>query len=209
MLEGFGMLQQGGWVMFPIALCSLAAVTIIVERALALRRASVIDDRVLRAIEDYQGEAAAETVLVTCRRSRSPFARIIGEVLRSRRLDHAQAIETMHAAGRTQVTRLERGLTLLEIIAGISPLLGLLGTVLGMVSVFNAITAEGLGNPQVLSGGISQALVTTVAGLIVAIPALAFHSLLSKRVDELASEMQNHATAFIVHMQTLRDREAA
>ena len=110
----------------------------------------------------------------------------------------------MHAAGRTQVGTLERGLTVLEIITGISPLLGLLGTVLGMVTVFNAITAAGLGNPQVLSGGISKALVTTVAGLTVAIPALACHTWFSRRVDDLAVEMQDRATGFIAKLQSFR-----
>jgi len=110
----------------------------------------------------------------------------------------------MRTAGRTQVDRLERGLTVLEIVAAVSPLIGLLGTVLGMVAVFNAITAEGLGNPQILSAGISQALVTTVAGLTVAIPALAFHSLLTKRVDMYAVEMQDRATTFIFKMHGRR-----
>jgi biopolymer transport protein ExbB len=106
-------------------------------------------------------------------------------------------MQTMEAVGRTQVGVLERGLTLLEIIAGTSPLLGLLGTVLGMVTVFNAITLQGIGNPQVLSKGISQALITTVAGLCVAIPALASHSWLARRVDDLADEMHHRAAGFL------------
>ncbi|MDP7639362.1 MAG: MotA/TolQ/ExbB proton channel family protein, partial [Candidatus Hydrogenedentes bacterium] len=96
---------------------------------------------------------------------------------------------------------LERGLTLLEIVAGISPLIGLLGTVLGMVTVFDAITAEGIGNPQVLSNGISKALVTTVAGLCIAIPSLAFHSYFSRRVESLAMEMQDVAMGFITKVR--------
>ena len=112
----------------------------------------------------------------------------------------------MHATGRSQVGTLERGLTLLEIIANVSPLLRLLGTVLGMVAVFDAITTEGLGNPQVLSEGISKALVTTVAGLCVAIPALACHSWFSRRVDDLATEMQDRATGLVAKLQGLRQR---
>jgi biopolymer transport protein ExbB len=97
---------------------------------------------------------------------------------------------------------LERGLTMLEIIANVSPLIGLLGTVLGMVTVFDAVTAQGLGNPQILAAGISQALITTIAGLCVAIPALAFHGIYSKRVDELSIEMQERATAFLAKLHT-------
>ncbi len=204
MLESLELLRQGGWPMIPLALCSLVALAVILERSFVLRRRRIIEDRIVRALEEYQGEASAERMIALCRRSRAPFARIVEEVVQTRRLEHAQAIEVMHAVGRTQVGRLERGLTMVEIIAGISPLIGLLGTVLGMVTVFNAITVEGLGNPQVLADGISKALITTVAGLCVAIPALAFHGIFSKRVEELATEMQNHATGFIVKLQGMQ-----
>jgi len=198
------LLWQGGWPMIPIGLCSVISVAIILERSIALRRRQVIHDGVLGIIREYRGESSAERALYECSRLPGSFARLIEEMIRVRHLDHAQAIETMRATGRTQVGRLERGLTVLEIVAAISPLLGLLGTALGMVTVFDAITAQGLGNPAVLSEGISKALITTVAGLSVAIPALAFHSLFSKRVDELATEMQDRATAFIVSMQNPR-----
>jgi len=201
MFESLMMLGQGGWIMLPIALCSVIALTIVIERASALRRARVIDRRILRLIDTFQGEDSVHQATITCQRARGAFARIVEEVIRFRHLEHAQAIESLHAVGRTQVGRLQRGLTALEIVAAVSPLLGLLGTVLGMVTVFNAITAEGLGNPQVLSEGISKALITTVAGLCVAIPALAFHSLFSKRVEELATEMQDRATSFIIRLQ--------
>lgn len=201
MFEMLHMVRQGGWTMLPLGICSVVALTIIIERAMALRRNRVIDPVTLRIIEDYEGEASAPAALIACQRCAGAFAEILAEVIRNRRLDHAQAVESLRAVGRTQVGRLERGLTVLEIVAGISPLLGLLGTVLGLVQVFDAITARGLGDPQVLSAGISKALVTTVAGLMIAIPSLAFHSLFNKRVDELATEMQDRATAFLVKLQ--------
>ena len=202
MFETIGMLRQGGLIMLPLALCSLTAVTIIIERLYALRRSAVIEDHVLRIIQQYGGEATADAALAACRQTPGPFARVIEEVIRTRHIEHPQAVEAVHAAGRTQVASLERGLTLLEIIASVSPLLGLLGTVLGMVTVFNAITAQGIGDPQVLSDGISKALVTTVAGLIIAIPALAFHSWLSRRVDDYAMEIQNAAMRFLFKVRT-------
>jgi biopolymer transport protein ExbB len=206
MFETLGMLRQGGWVMFPLGICSVVALTIIIERSIALRRNNVIDGRVVRILEDYEGEASGPAALIACQRSRGAFAQIMASVIRMRHLDHAQSIESMHAVGRTQVGTLERGLTVLEIVAGISPLMGLLGTVLGMVQVFNAITAQGLGNPQVLSDGISKALITTVAGLCIAIPASAFHSLFTRRVEDLAAEMQDRATSFIVRLQSMQDK---
>lgn len=199
-------LKQGGWTMVPLAVCSLGGLAIIIERFLALRRDVVMDPRVLKLVEDYDERTSEELAATVCGRARGAFARIIEEILRARYLDRIQLIETMNVTGRTQVGTLERGLTILEIIAGISPLFGLLGTVLGMITVFDAITARGVGNPQVLSGGISKALITTVAGLCVAIPALACHSWFSKRVEDFAVEMQDRATAFIFKLQGTQQR---
>lgn len=194
--------RQGGWPMYPLAICSLVALAIVLERMVALRRDKVISPEVVRLLHEFGTESGATPShsLAVCQRTPGAFARIAEELIQTRHLNHAQLLETMHAVGRTHVARLERGLTLLEIIAGISPLIGLLGTVLGMVTVFDAITAQGLGNPQVLAAGISKALVTTIAGLCVAIPALAFHGIYSKRVDELAIEMQERATAFLAKL---------
>ena len=200
MHEVYETLAQGGWLMAPIGVCSLLALTVIIERAIALRRNHVIDARVADAVSEYDGHHPPAEVQQIARQGKGAFARIVEETIKARHLGHAQLIETMHATGRTQVGYLQRGLTALEIIAGISPLMGLLGTVLGMVTVFNAITVEGIGNPQVLSAGISQALITTVAGLSVAIPALAAWSWFSRRVEELATEMQERITAFTARL---------
>lgn len=199
MLDSLNMLKQGGWTMVPLAFCSVAALTIIIERAAVLRHARIVRPGLLKSVRGYTGEgASADAAARLFRRTPGPLARILEEVLESRTMQYQQAMEKMYAAGRAQIGRLERGLTVLEIVAGVSPLLGLLGTVLGMVTVFNAITAEGLGDPQVLSDGIAKALITTVAGLCVAIPSLAFHSLYSKRAADLAMEMQNIATEFLL-----------
>lgn len=188
--------------MIPLAICSIAAVTIVIERLVALRRSRVLNVRLVDRVEQYRGQEPLDTVLHACVVEGGPLARIIEEVARVRDQDAAHQIETLNAAGRREVGQMERGLIVLEIVANISPLIGLLGTVLGMVTVFDAITVQGLGNPQVLSGGISKALVTTVAGLCVAIPALAFHSYLSKQVQTYAIDMHDLATAFAA---TLRD----
>jgi len=205
----FATLAQGGWPMIPIAVCSIVGLTITIERCVALRRSSVIDPRMLQLIEEYSERTAPDSAVMACRRTKGPFARIVEECVKARHLDHMEVIETMHATGRTQVGGMERGLTVLEIVAAVSPLLGLLGTVLGMITVFDAITVAGIGNPQVLSDGISKALITTVAGLCVAIPALAFHSWLSRRVDDFATEMQERATGFIVKLLAIQKKKRA
>lgn len=188
--------------MVPLAACSFIAMMIVIERMLALRRSRVISAPILALLENYRSDAEAERAVALCQRNGGAFARIIEEVLQHRDLAHAERLENMRAVGRTQVGRLERGLTVLEIIAAISPLLGLMGTVLGMVTIFDAITASGLGNPRVLAEGIGKALITTIAGLAVAIPALAFHGILSRRVEELAVEMQERATLFLARVQS-------
>ena len=204
MFETLAMLKHGGLLMLPLGLCSLAAVTIIIERAVALRRPAVIDPQLIQVVAQYDGEASADKAVLACRRSRGPFARLVEELIRLRHVDRARLVEAMHIAGRAQVGKLERGLTMLEIIAGASPLLGLLGTVVGMINVFNAITVKGIGNPQVLSDGISKALITTVVGLSVAIPALAAHSWFSRRIEDYAIEMEERATAFIARLCAIR-----
>lgn len=205
MAEAWRLIQQGGWPMIPLGILSVVGVAIVIERAIALRRRHVIAPGIVRLVQGFESEVATDSAIIACQRAHGAFARIVEQVIRDRHLEHAQALERMRAVGRTQLGRLERGLTVLEIVAAVSPLIGLLGTVLGMVTVFNAITAQGLGNPQILSDGISKALITTVAGLCVAIPALAFHSIYSKRVDELATEMQDYATAFIIRLQGLKE----
>lgn len=203
MSDFIDLIFQGGWPMIPLGLGSLAALTVVLERAFALRRDKVISPEIVRILHEFgnpDGGSPSHSLAV-CQRTPGAFARIAEELIQLRHLSHAQLLETMHAVGRTHVARLERGLTLLEIIANVSPLIGLLGTVLGMVTVFDAVTSQGLGNPQVLAAGISQALITTIAGLCVAIPALAFHGIFSKRVDELSIEMQERATAFLAKIQ--------
>ncbi len=202
----FHTLAQGGGTMIVIGLCSLAGLTVVIERFFALRKGIVLDSQVLRLIEEYSERTSPENALNLCKSARGAMARIIEECIRSRHLEHGQVTEVMHATGRTQVGQLERGLTLLEIVAVVSPLLGLLGTVLGMITVFDAITAQGIGNPQVLSDGISKALITTVGGLCVAIPAAAFHSWFSRRIDDFATEMQERATVFIVKLLAAESR---
>lgn len=199
MLALFSMIQQGGILMIPLAACSFTAVFIIIERAIALRRRAVEDENLVRAVHEYD-ERTADQLMLACRRSHSPLAHILLAILRARHLDHAHLLESMNTAGRAQLRKLERGLVVLEIIGVTSPLLGLLGTVVGMVDVFNAITIQGLGNPQVLSGGIAKALITTVAGLVVAIPAVAAHSWFSKRVDDFSAEFQDAGAAFITRI---------
>ncbi len=205
MFQTIAMLKQGGWTMLPLGICSLLALTIIIERIVALRWRAVIDPKILNAVERYAGEPSAIALLNACQRTQGAFAAVVADVLRSRHLEYEHWVENMRSAGRAEMNKLERGLTTLEIIGGISPLLGLLGTVLGMVDMFNAISLAGLGNPQILSDGIAKALITTIGGLVIAIPAVGFHGIFTRRVDELATEIQDKAMNLILRIRAERE----
>ena len=135
----------------------------------------------------------------------SPLGRILAAGIINRRHSREIMKETIEEVGRQVVHELERYLNTLGTIASISPLLGLLGTVIGMIKVFSAITLVGVGNPGVLAGGISEALITTATGLSVAIPSLMFHRYLSGRVDRLVVIMEEEALKMVEVMQG--DRE--
>ena len=163
--QGFEFAQKGGWTMGPLGLCAVAGVTVALERAFALRKRRVIPQSLVDMMDLYQGEASVDAMLQACRHARNGLSRLIEALLLVRRQSPAHITETLNAAGRREVERLERGLLVLEIVAGVAPLLGLLGTVLGMVSVFDAITAEGLGNARGLCRVSRGAVMPTGSGI--------------------------------------------
>ena len=204
------LVQSGGWLMAPILLCSVAAMAIIVERLWSLQRERVVPaDLAARAWEWVRTGTLTEERIQALREG-SPFGRILAAVLASRHLDREMMKEYIEEVGRHVTHELDRYLGALGTIAAISPLLGLLGTVIGMIKVFAVITAQGVGEPRVLAGGISEALVTTAAGLTVAIPSLLFHRVLRGRVEELVVTMEREAFRLVGALERLRsesDRE--
>ena len=198
------LVQSGGWLMAPILLCSIAAMAIIVERLWSLQRERVVPtDLAARAWEWVRTGTLTEERIQALREG-SPFGRILAAVLASRHLDREMMKEYIEEVGRHVAHELDRYLNALGTIAAISPLLGLLGTVIGMIKVFAVITAQGVGEPRVLAGGISEALVTTAAGLTVAIPSLLFHRVLRGRVDELVVTMEREALKLVGALERLR-----
>ena len=189
-------LQAGGWLMLPITLASVLAVGICIERAWSLRTAEVVPLGLVERLADASdGEFDAGELEALC--GQSSLGRILAAGLLAKARGRERMKEAMQEAAAGVVHDLERYLTTLGTIASISPLLGLLGTVVGMIRVFNALLTRGAGNPAVLAGGISEALVTTAAGLVVAIPALIFHRYLLRKVDELVVAMEGQAAALL------------
>jgi biopolymer transport protein ExbB len=181
-------IQDGGPLMIPIGICSFILMVFVFERSISLRSGRVIPrpfvKRFLQQIRD--GELDREAALELCERNRSPVAEIFAAAVRKWGRPSVEVEQAIIDAGERVTNNLRRYLRVLNGVSTISPLLGLLGTVLGMIRAFNAIaTADAMGNPEMLAGGISQALITTAAGLSVAIPALIAYLYFSGRVDQL------------------------
>ena len=193
----FELVRAGGWLMAPILLCSVIALAIIIERFIALRRTRVIPDNVVQNVYREYKQATLTPDYINSLHDKSPMEQILAAALWNRNQPRAVMKEAIEETGRQVTHRLERYLGSLATIADITPLLGLLGTVIGMISVFAEIVSAGVGNPGALAGGISQALITTAAGLSVAIPAMLFHHFLASRVDELLLDMEDKAVQMV------------
>ena len=205
----FDLVKAGGWLMAPIILCSIAATAIIAERLWSLQRKRVAPEDLVVRVREWIRKGELRQEQVRALRDGSPLGRILASALVGRNLDRQSMKEGIEDVGRHVVHELERYLSTLGTITVITPLLGLLGTVIGMIKVFSVITAQGVGDPGVLAGGISEALITTAAGLTVAIPSLLFHRFLHRRVDELVVTMEQEALDMVASLQRARSGRSA
>jgi biopolymer transport protein ExbB len=187
----------GGWLMVPILLCSTLSVAIIIERFWTLRRSKVTPKGLNTMVEDWAARHELDTRHLEQIKDESPLGRIYSAALINRKRPREAIKEAVEDTGRHVVHDLERFLNTLGTIAGISPLLGLLGTVVGMIKVFSAIMISGVGDANVLAGGISQALITTAAGLTVAIPSYFFYRFFRGMVAEYVISMEEKAISLI------------
>ena len=192
------MVKAGGWLMFPIIAGSIIAFAIILERFWSLQKKKVIPDHLVATIWHWIKEGQLERSKIEKISKQSALGKILATGLNNRHLDRDRIKESIEEAGRQVVHEMERFLNTLGTIASIAPLLGLLGTVVGMIKVFSVITsAGGVSNAASLAGGISQALVTTAAGLSVAIIALIFYRYFRGRIDELVVKMEEEAIKMV------------
>lgn len=197
------MIYQGGWVMFPLGLCSIIALAIIFERFFALRMKKNIPENLAQLLSYPNMFKELETIRSVSKQNVSPLGILVNEIINLRSEPKDVLVEHINTLGRTQLTYLERGLTVLQIISVISPLLGLLGTVLGMVDIFNVITIGGIGNAQMLAQGISKALITTVVGLVIAIPSLVAYHLYLRRIEEIGIKIQELIMPFLMKVKSI------
>jgi len=197
---------KGGIMMIPLAIASIWALAIILERLIHLRRSKIILPEIQHAIESLKEERDIPMAISICQRHSGPFAHLVQLTLEQRHLPKEDLKEVTEEQGRQEIHTLESGLGALETIAGVAPLLGLLGTVIGMIKVFNVISKVGVGQASALSVGISEALITTVFGLSIGITALIFYNYFIHKAEDLVLEIE-HATGDLVRKMSLIEQK--
>jgi biopolymer transport protein ExbB len=200
------LVRAGGPFMWLIILCSAAALAIVAERLWTLQRRRVVPPDLARRIWALVEAGQASDKVIAALEVNSPLGKLLATGLANRHRPRAVLMERIEDTGRHVAHDLDRFLNTLGTIAGVAPLLGLLGTVTGIIKAFAAIYEGGMGDPRVLSGGISEALLTTAAGLIVAIPAQVAYRYLRRRVDTLVVQMEKDVLRFA---DALNDRAEA
>ena len=198
--------NRGGLVMWPILFCSVIAVTFIIERSITLMRArantrSLMDD-ILNAVRREGVDAGARV----CEQTRGPIAAIVHSGLKEANRGPAAVEKAIETAGAVEMSFLERGLIWLATISTVAPLLGFFGTVTGMIDAFEAIAAADQVSAKLVAGGISQALITTQAGLLVAIPTSLFHNFFLSQIDRFVVEMEESSSELVNTIDEMASR---
>jgi biopolymer transport protein ExbB len=197
--------KSGGWLMLPIILCAIVAMGIILERFWTLQQKRVIPEDLTSKVWGWVKKNQLDQKQIQTLHQGSPLGQILAAGLINRDRERGVLKDAIEDTGRHVVHELERYLETLGTVAAVSPLLGLLGTVIGMVEVFTEITTHGVGNPAALAGGIAQALITTAAGLTVAIPSLIGYRYYRSRVDTLVVSMEKEAIKLVEALQRRKD----
>lgn len=197
--QAYQFLAKGGPAMIVLGVGSILCVAFIIERLAALQRKKILPERFMEDLEGLAQERKTSEAMAVCRSVDSPVARMVAAGLAKHDKTKNQAREAMEMAGRREASNLEKNLDGLSTIAAAGPLVGLLGTVTGMIRTFSVVKAFGVGDPMRLSGGISEALISTAAGLVLAIPALVFHRYFLRRVDRLVLEIEEYTERILNH----------
>jgi len=199
--------KAGGLLMWPILICSVISLAIIIERFWSLQQKRIVPKHLVAQVWQWAKVGHLNNQRIRDLSVASPLGRILAAGLVNRSHEREVMKESIEEVGRHVAHSLDRFLNTLGTIASISPLLGLLGTVIGMIKVFAVITTHGVGDASILAAGISEALLTTAAGLSVAIPTLMFHRFFRGKVDELVMTMEQEALKMVEVMQGLRENE--
>lgn len=191
-----------------LILTSIIGIAFIVERGLALRWKLIIPPEIGSGLQHCRTREQLPGLLKTCEAHPSPLGRLLQAASEFIDLPRAEVVDAVQTRARQEITRMERGLVILEIIVGIGPLLGLVGTIMGMMDLFDNLGVSGLGDSSVFASGIALALRATLLGLLVAIPALVAWSYYNRKVERMAIEMETLCDEFIRRQYRLRKSES-
>lgn len=186
----FDWMIKGGPVMIPLAMLSILGLAIILERLWTLRPKRFLDSAQVAVVSELLDGRDFLRAAAYCREHEGPFPTLVLTLIENRSAPYDELRELLEDTGRHQLRQLQRGLPALATVVASAPLLGLLGTVLGMIQVFESVSATGLAHGERLSAGIAQALITTATGLVIAIPALFLHAYLEGRAEELVHSIE-------------------
>ncbi len=192
-------LQAGGPFMYVLVATSIIALALILERSLALRWGRVIPPTVEETMISCRDQEDVDRLRLLCEESNSPLSRLLVTAVDHLNLPRSDTVEALQTQARHIIVQLERGLVFLEIIVGIAPLMGLVGTIHGLIRMFGDLGKTGLGDNSVVAAGIAIALNTTLTGLLIAIPSLVAWSYYSKKVEVMAIEMERLCDEFVRH----------
>ncbi len=187
--------------MWPILGCSILSVAISLERGISLRHDNIINHDFLEDVGKLSSKGEFDLALRACATHDVPMARIVEAGLKRSRFGVLEIERAIEAAGSHEAMLLQANLRGLGVLANLTPMLGLLGTVMGMIKAFNVISESGTGNPGLVASGIAEALITTAAGLIVGIPTLAMYHFFRSRVDRFTYEMEEASLQFVEDVQ--------
>ena len=184
------LIQKGGIVMYPIILLSVIALAVFLERLISLRKEKYVPKAFYEQLVSLLKKRNINEAVEICKANKSALARISETIITNTDLPLSRLLEVAEETGRSETSKLDKFLPSLQTVVAIAPLLGLLGTVLGMIKIFDVIALQGTGSAEALSSGIAEALITTAAGLMVAIPAQIFYFIAKARADAIGAALE-------------------
>lgn len=196
-------LSKGGIVMIPLTICSVIALAITLEKLLTQRYNKIIPKPMVNRVDNISSYNDLSINTINCERYTSPFSSLVQSVIQNANLPLSEIKEELSDKARQEVRVLDKGLTTLETIATITPVMGLLGTVIGMIKVFSVISKDGMANPSILSAGISEALITTATGLTIALPTLIMYHYFNKRNESIIMDLEENLNTLIKKLKII------
>lgn len=190
-------LSKGGVIMYPLLLASVIAMAIVIEKSISMRKKKIMIPEITSILDNIKSREDIGLAIAVCDKHRGPFANIIKAGLENMELSREELKEILIDNGKQEVHTISKGLPLLETIGGIAPLLGLLGTVIGILKVFNVIQMMGVGQAPAMAGGISEALITTIAGLSIGIPAVVAYNYFTSKSEGLILDMEKYSSKLL------------